>query len=138
MPLARAISDFTATARSSRHEGDFLGPSAVPTTAFCTAFPQQVFIGHLSNTSNLDMNRIRGTAFAVASLLIVSIATAMTRSAATESQVYPAGIENCGVSTTYARAPTRAEIDFAYTTPGIRNVAAVRKLAEALYPERFR
>ena len=30
------------------------------------------------------------------------------------------------------------EIDFAYTTPGIRNVAAVRKLAEALYPERFR
>ena len=29
------------------------------------------------------------------------------------------------------------EIDFAYTTPGIRNVAAVRKLAEALYPERF-
>jgi len=30
------------------------------------------------------------------------------------------------------------EIDFAYTTPGIRNVAAVRKLAEALYPEKFR
>ena len=30
------------------------------------------------------------------------------------------------------------EIDFAYTTPGIRNVAAVRRLAEALYPERFR
>jgi iron complex transport system substrate-binding protein len=30
------------------------------------------------------------------------------------------------------------EIDFAYTTPGIRNVAAVRKLAEALYPDRFR
>jgi iron complex transport system substrate-binding protein len=30
------------------------------------------------------------------------------------------------------------EIDFAYTTPGIRNVAAVRKVAEALYPERFR
>lgn len=30
------------------------------------------------------------------------------------------------------------EIDFAYTTPGIRNVAAVRKLAEALYPDKFR
>jgi iron complex transport system substrate-binding protein len=30
------------------------------------------------------------------------------------------------------------EIDFSYTTPGIRNVAAVRKLAEALYPDRFR
>ncbi len=30
------------------------------------------------------------------------------------------------------------EIDFAYTTAGIRNVAAVRKLAEALHPERFR
>ncbi len=30
------------------------------------------------------------------------------------------------------------EIDFAYTTPGIRNVAAVRTLAAALYPERFR
>lgn len=30
------------------------------------------------------------------------------------------------------------EIDFAYTTPGIRNVAAVRKLAEALHPDRFR
>ena len=30
------------------------------------------------------------------------------------------------------------EIDFAFTTPGIRNVAAVRKLAEALYPDRFR
>jgi iron complex transport system substrate-binding protein len=30
------------------------------------------------------------------------------------------------------------DIDFAYTTPGIRNVAAVRKLAEALYPDRFR
>lgn len=30
------------------------------------------------------------------------------------------------------------EIDFAYSTPGIRNVAAVRMLAEALYPERFR
>ena len=30
------------------------------------------------------------------------------------------------------------EIDFSYTTAGIRNVAAVRKLAEALYPDRFR
>lgn len=30
------------------------------------------------------------------------------------------------------------EIDFAYTTPGIRNVAAVRRLAEALYPDKFR
>ncbi len=30
------------------------------------------------------------------------------------------------------------EIDFSYTTPGIRNVAAVRRLAEAIYPERFR
>ena len=30
------------------------------------------------------------------------------------------------------------EIDFAYTTPGIRNVAAVRRLAEALYPNQFR
>ncbi len=30
------------------------------------------------------------------------------------------------------------EIDFSYTTPGIRNVAAVRTLAEAIYPERFR
>jgi iron complex transport system substrate-binding protein len=30
------------------------------------------------------------------------------------------------------------EIDFAYTTTGIRNVAAVRRLAEALYPDRFR
>jgi iron complex transport system substrate-binding protein len=30
------------------------------------------------------------------------------------------------------------EIDFAYTTPGIRNVAAIRSLAAALYPDRFR
>lgn len=30
------------------------------------------------------------------------------------------------------------EIDFAYTTPGIRNVSAVSRLAEALYPDRFR
>ena len=30
------------------------------------------------------------------------------------------------------------EIDFAYTTPGVRNVAAVRTLAQALYPDKFR
>jgi iron complex transport system substrate-binding protein len=29
-------------------------------------------------------------------------------------------------------------IDFSYTTPGIRNVPGVRKLAEALYPEAFK
>ena len=28
-------------------------------------------------------------------------------------------------------------IDFSYTTPGIRIVAAVRKLAQSLYPEKF-
>jgi iron complex transport system substrate-binding protein len=29
-------------------------------------------------------------------------------------------------------------INFSDATPGIRNVATVRKLAETLYPERFR
>ncbi len=36
------------------------------------------------------------------------------------------------------RRDRMVEIDFAYTTPGIRNVAAVGALARALYPDRFR
>jgi hypothetical protein len=53
MPLARAVSDFTAIARSSLHEalGEDLRPAGP--LAFCTASPQQVFVGHLSHTSNL-------------------------------------------------------------------------------------
>jgi len=29
-------------------------------------------------------------------------------------------------------------IDFSSSTPGIRNIAAVRRVAEALYPDRFK
>jgi len=29
-------------------------------------------------------------------------------------------------------------IDFSSSTPGIRNIAAVRKVAQSLYPEKFK
>jgi iron complex transport system substrate-binding protein len=67
---------------------------------------------------------------------VIVLANASWSTAAQKRQLLFANKALAGVDA--IRQRRIVDIDFAYTTPGIRNVAAVRKLAEALYPERFR
>jgi iron complex transport system substrate-binding protein len=67
---------------------------------------------------------------------VIVLANASWSTAATKRQLLLSKKALAGVEA--IKRGRIVEIDFAYTTPGIRNVAAVRKLAEALYPERFR
>ena len=67
---------------------------------------------------------------------VIVLANASWSTAATKRQLLFSRRALAGVEAIKQRRIV--EIDFAYTTPGIRNVAAVRKLADALYPERFR